>query len=752
MPSKEEVLEYIRTTPGKVGKRELARAFKITGANRALLNALLKDLAEDGEIERGHKRRFHGAGSLPEVTVVDVFGTDSDGELLARPVQWTHDDAPPRIYMNPTVRGDRALGVGDRALVKLKQSADGTYEGRAIRRLTAAPIRLLGVFEMTPEGARLRPTDRRQKSDYIVAKEHTGGATHGALVLAEPLPGKVFGLRPAKVIEVLGGMDNPKAISLIAINSHDIPCVFPEAALQEAEDAGPAPLGKREDLRDIPLVTIDGEDARDFDDAVFAEPDPNHEGGWHLIVAIADVSWYVRPNDPLDKEAYKRGNSVYFPDRVVPMLPEALSNGWCSLNPKVERPCLAVHMWIDKDGHRHKHKFVRGLMRSAARLTYERAQAARDGHPDDETGPLTDDVIAPLYGAYESLQRWREVRGTLELDIAERKVVVDDKGKVVKVVERERLDSHKLIEEFMIAANVAAAEELQRLKQPCMYRVHDLPNQEKLESLREFLGSLNLNLAKGQVIKPHHFNQILEKVKDTPESHLVSMVVLRSQAQAVYSPDNLGHFGLGLRNYAHFTSPIRRYSDLLVHRALVRGLRLGDGPLPDDQGIPEFVEIGEHISTTERRAAEAERDAVDRFTAAYLADNVGATFSGRINGVTRFGLFVTLDDSGADGLVPISTLPNDYYDHDEARHSLVGRATGRTYRLGEKVEVRLSEADPLTGSMVFHMMGGGEDGAPRPNAPLRRARMGAKKGRMSKLAKAGAPRIKGKAKPPRKGR
>ncbi|HEY9163964.1 MAG TPA: VacB/RNase II family 3'-5' exoribonuclease, partial [Magnetovibrio sp.] len=449
------------------------------------------------------------------------------------------------------------------------------------------------------------------------------------------------------------------------------------------------------------------EDARDFDDAVFAEPDtdPKNPGGWHIIVAIADVSWYVRPDDALDQDAYKRGNSVYFPDRVVPMLPEELSNGWCSLRPNEERPTIAAHMWIDADGKLLRHKFVRALIQSAARTTYTQIQKARDGQPDDLTTPLLDTVIAPLYGAYEVLLKARAERGVLELDLPERQIILDDEGNVAKVIERERFDSHKLIEEFMILANVAAAETLEGAKQPCMYRIHDEPSREKIESLGEFLASVSIPFAKGQVVRASHFNQILARVKDTANSHMVSEVVLRSQAQAEYNPDNLGHFGLALRRYCHFTSPIRRYADLLVHRALVRGLKLGEGGLEDDH--KDFHEMGEHLSVTERNASGAERDAVDRFTALYLSEKVGAVMKGRINGVTRFGLFVTLDDTGADGLVPIRTLPDDFYIHDEHRHTLCGRSNRLEFRLGEAVEVLIVEADPITGSTVFKMMEGG---------------------------------------------
>jgi len=711
LPSKQEVLEFIRSQPGHVGKRELARAFNLGGGDKIILKALLKELEADGAIERGRKRRFNRAGALPAVAVVEIVGTDDDGELLARPLVWEEEGRPPRIYMAPVPRGGVVAGIGDRVLAKLHQLRDGIWEGRAIRAVGKASARVLGVFEPLPDGGgRIRPTSRREKGEIAVARGDTMAAESGELVTADLLPGRHHGLRQAAVKERLGRLGAPKSVSLVAIHANDIPFQFPEDALAQAAAVGPAPMGERVDLRPLPLVTIDGEDARDFDDAVWAEADGD---GWRCIVAIADVSWYVRGGDALDRSAYQRGNSVYFPDRVVPMLPEELSNGWCSLKPGEDRPVIAVDFRIDRDGAKLSQRFLRGMMRSAARLTYARVQAARDGQADDCTLPLAETVIAPLYGAWAALAKAREARGVLELDLPERKVEIGEDGKVAAIAPRPRLDSHRLIEDFMIQANVCAAEELERLHQPCMYRVHDTPSPEKLESLREFLRSLELTLAKGQIIRPRHFNQILAKVAGTPNQPLVNEVVLRAQAQAVYAPDNIGHFGLALARYAHFTSPIRRYADLMVHRALVAGLRLGEGGLAAAEA-EKFAEAGTHISMTERRAATAEREAVDRYVTLFLADKVGASFAAKVSGVTRFGLFVTLAETGADGLVPVTTLPEDYYLHDEARHALVGKRTRRTFQLGQALTVVLAEADTLTGSMSFRLEGVAPRRAPPP--------------------------------------
>lgn len=690
-PSREQILEFVRDMPGNVGKREIARAFRLDATQKRELKQVLKQLEADGLLGKRRGRRYAPPEHLPNVAVIEVTGLDADGEPMARPLNWESDNEPPAIYV--AAGRETAPGRGDRLLARLTRLGDGSYEARTIRRLSSTPARVIGIFDVVDGEARIRPTSRRQKGDLIVRTGDTGGAEAGDLVRAEVMPGHRLGLRQARVVERLDSLDEDGSISLIAIHDHDIPMEFSPEAVDLAAAAGPAELAKRDDLRSIPLVTIDGPDARDFDDAVWAETDndPSNAGGW-----------YVRPGDALDREANKRGNSVYFPDRVVPMLPEALSNGWCSLVPGEDRPCLAAHLWINSEGHLIRHRFVRGLMRSAARLTYEEVQAVRDGEPADN--PLLDTVIGPLYGAYECLDKARRARHALDLEVPEKRIVLGDDGEVASIGERDRLDSHKLIEEFMITANIAAAETLEKLGQPCMYRIHDQPSLEKIQALSEFLESLGIRFAKGQAIKPDRFNTILHKVADTAQAHVVNQIILRTQSQAEYAPENIGHFGLALVKYSHFTSPIRRYADLLVHRALIEGARLGAGGL--DHREVDFDAVGEHISMTERRAAAAERDATDRYMARHLATKVGAVFEGRISGVTRFGLFVTLDESGADGLVPVSSLPEDYYRLDESRHCLVGRYSGQEYHLGEALTVRLQEASPITGGLIFAVMGG----------------------------------------------
>lgn len=558
------------------------------------------------------------------------------------------------------------------------------------------PQRVVGVLSKASNGWRLQSTNRRERGEYILHAKTNFHLEEGLLAVAEVVKGRGWA-KEAKLIELLDDVNAPRAVSLIAIATHDIPSEFSKAAIDEANAAQPVTPEGRVDLRNTPLVTIDGEDARDFDDAVFAEP---HGDGWHLIVAIADVAHYVKSGSALDEVAFKRGNSSYFPDRVVPMLPEALSNELCSLKPHVDRACMVAHMWLDKAGEMTRWQFVRGIMRSHARLTYNQVQHAIDGKPDDVTRPLLDPVIKNLYAAYKSLMQARVKRGTLELDLPERKVEIGSDGKLKSITIRDRFDSHKLIEEFMICANVAAAAQLEGTGGVCLYRVHDKPSELKLEGLRDFLDTLGISLVPMKQLHPRFLTQILEMSAGGPNAQVVNEMMLRSQAQAIYSPENIGHFGLALAKYAHFTSPIRRYADLIVHRGLIRACKLGDDELTAGE-IERLEKIAEHISMTERRSAAAERDAIDRYVTLFMADRVGATFSARVSGVARFGLFARLDETGADGIIPISTLPHDFYFHDEKRQALVGKRSGRVFQLAQPIQVRLEQADRLTGSMSF---------------------------------------------------
>jgi ribonuclease R len=701
------VIEFLRDHPEAAGSREIARAFGLAPSDRPALRDMLRRIERSGEVARGGNRKFAAGKHLPEIIAVERVGSDADGFPLVRPLTPTNK-AESAGFRLVAAAGDE-LKPGERALVRLIRSDSGDIAAEIVRRLDAEANRVVGVFRQTHDGGGvIVAADRRDRSEYRVLAHDAAGLADDELVVAEELPSRHFGKR-ARIIERLGPADAPGAISRMVIAASDIPVEFPPDALAEAAAARPVTdIAGRVDLRGLALVTIDGSDARDFDDAVWAAPDedPANPGGWHIIVAIADVAHYVTPGGALDREAARRGNSVYFPDRVVPMLPEALSNDLCSLVPGQDRPCVAAQLWIDASGRKRRHRFERGIMRSAARLTYESVQAAHDG--DAAPFPLAADRLAALYGAFAALDRARQARGALLLDLPEHRVVLDAAGRPIAIVPRARLDSHRLIEEFMILANVAAAEELEARGRACMYRVHDSPDPAKLAGLRDYLEELGIPgiaLAKGQVVRPALFNRILERAAATPEAGPINELVLRTQAQAAYSPNNIGHFGLALARYAHFTSPIRRYADLVVHRALT-----GD-TTPAREAGEALGGIAEHISATERRAAAAERNALDRYRAALLGGAIGTVFEGRVSGVAAFGLFATLPDSGADGLIPISTLPSDFYDHEPTRHRLVGRRSGQVFALGDALRVVLVEADAIGGRLVFRIA---ENGSARP--------------------------------------
>ncbi|MDJ0929880.1 ribonuclease R [Breoghania sp.] len=718
LPSREEILAFVAENPGKAGKREIARAFGLTGAAKIGLKQLLRELAEEGLVEKRH-RRLAMPGSLPPVFVANVTGRDADGELLGQPSRWYAEDGPvPAVLIVPDRhRNAPQPGVGDRALVRLGSGNPGeqaSHVARIIKILEKEKASILGVIRLK-EGdpvARLIPVDRKQK-ELPIDLGDLNEAKDDDLVAVETTRTGRYGTPKAKVIETIGSMKPEKAISMIALHEYGIRHVFPQAVLDEAERAKPVKPKGREDWRTLPLVTIDPPDAKDHDDAIYAEPDRDEANpdGWIVTVAIADVAAYVLPGSAMDREAHLRGNSVYFPDRVISMLPERISNDLCSLREGEDRPAMAVRMIFAADGRKKSHTFHRVIMRSAAKLAYAQAQDAVDGRTDDKTSPLLDPVLKPLWDAYACLKRGREVREPLDLDLPERKVLLTKGGFVDRVVVPERLDAHKLVEEFMIQANVVVAETLEKRRTPLLYRIHDASSPEKLESLRDFLSTLDIKLPKAGTLRPSHFNGILKHVEDTPNAELVNTVVLRSQAQAEYAPGNIGHFGLNLRCYAHFTSPIRRYSDLIVHRSLIRALDLGDDGLPD--GIDgKLKAIGSEISAIERQAMKAERSTIDRLIAHWLCDRIGARFTGRIAGVTKSGLFVQLNETGADGFIPASTLGADYYHYDERSHILVGRTTGETYRLGSRVEVKLVEAAPLAGALRFEMLSEGIKGRP----------------------------------------
>ena len=722
LPTKEQILDWIRENPTLSAKRDLARAFGIKGsAARVELKRMLREMEEAGSLERD-RRSYRGAGTLPPVTLLKVLAPDAQGDLFAAPMEWTEDAPAPVIQIIPQ-KGDPALGEGDRVLARLTkvEDEDCDYAARLIRRLGSNPLKVLGIFRKGAEGGRILPIDKGADKEWRVPADGMGGARDGELVEAEQVGPKRLGLPQARIVSRLGDPGSPKAVSLIAIHQHGIPDRFPDAAMAEADAAEPVPLGGREDLRGVPLVTIDPADARDRDDAVHAHADyETNPGGWVIWVAIADVAHYVTPGSALDREARRRGNSTYFPDRVVPMLPDTLSGDLCSLHEGVDRACLAVRMRVDAHGNKISHRFTRGLMRSVASLEYAQVQAAVDGQPDAATAPLVEDILKPLYGAYEALTAARKRREPLDLDLPERRIVLSDEGKVLSVAFKDRLEAHKLIEEFMVLANVAAAEELIRLKRPLLFRVHEEPSPEKLDALREVAQASGFTLAKGQVLKTAHLNRLLAQAEGSDFDELLNISTLRSMPQAYYAPENLGHFGLALKNYAHFTSPIRRYSDLIVHRALITGHGWGkDGLSAFD--IENLSETAQLISDCERRSMAAERDTTDRYLAAYLSDRIGATFTGRISGVQRFGLFVKLDETGADGLVPIREVGREFFHYDPDSQTLMGADTGLTLGVGQRVVVRLKEAVPVTGGLMLELLEIEDRGLPG-DKPARRGK------------------------------
>lgn len=749
VPSREEILAFIAEHPGQAGKREIARAFGLSGAAKIALKKELKALMEDGVLVR-HRKRLSKRGELPSVTVLVIHEVNSDGELVALPQQWDENELgePPRVLVLESRRPNAPKpGLGDRILARITEppDADGDFAhaARPMKLLEKKNPPVLGIFRTIlvdgrKSGGRIVPVSKKQ-DEIIVDLAGAGDARDGDLVEVEITKAGRHGLKRGRVKESLGNLDNEKAVSMIAIHAHEIPHIFPSSVLAAAEAAEPANWDKRDDWRHLPFVTIDPADAKDHDDALYAEPDPEpgNEGGFLLYVAIADVSYYVRPGSLLDKEALLRGNSVYFPDRVVPMLPERISNDLCSLKEGVDRPALGLRIRLDRSGRKKQHSFHRVMIKSAAKLAYPEAQAAIDAKPgvaiSETTSALLDPVLKPLWACYEAMKKARAAREPLDLDLPERKILLKPDGTVDRVIVPDRLDAHRLVEECMIQANVAAAETLEKHKTPLIYRVHDTPSLQKLEALREFLTSIDLNITKSGNLRPSHFNHILKRVRDTTHADLVNQVILRSQSQAEYNPDNIGHFGLNLKRYAHFTSPIRRYADLIVHRALVDALSLGPGGLPKDAEAG-LKTVAEQISGTERRAMSAERDTIDRLISAFMADRIGADFTGRIAGVTSAGLFVKLSDTGADGFVPISTLGDDYFVYDQISQALVGERTGISHRLGDLVEVRLIEAAPLAGALRFELL---SEGVKRPGVEAKRSIRGTRRRR-------GAPPYAGK--------
>jgi len=691
LPTRQQIMDFIAGSDRPAGKREIARAFGLTAQEKIALKALLKDMADEGLIDSAPGRAFHKMGGVPKVTVLRVADVDDGGNVWAVPERWEAETPPPRLRVRERKRG--ALAIGARILARTEEAGSG-WIAHPMKSLAPSSEQMIGVLRGEGERLWLQGVEKKERREFPVSD--AGGAEAGDLVLAERAgrPPRIT----ARVVQRLGDPFAPRSFSLIAIHQFGIPDRFSEGAMEEAARVARQPLGEgREDLTHLPIVAIDPADARDHDDAVWAAPDddPANEGGWKAIVAIADVSFYVRPGSALDRDARARGNSVYFPDRVVPMLPEVLSADVCSLKQGEDRAALACHLQVTKGGALKSWRFTRATVRIAANIAYEDAQATIDAG----AGPMLE-ALRPLWGCWQALAAARDKREPLNLDLPERRVVLDEKGRIMSVAPRERLDAHRLIEDYMIAANVAAAKALEAKKAPVMYRVHEPPAREKLVALKDYLDTFDISFALGQVIRPATFNRIIDKVGEADFRPQIMEQVLRTQTQAYYAPANHGHFGLALGSYAHFTSPIRRYADLMVHRALVSAYALGPGGLNGDE---DFERIGEAISSLERRAMEAERDTIDRYVAAYLAERVGEVVEARITGVVNFGFFATVEGVGGDGLMPVRDLGGEYFRFDEASRRLVGETSGEEYALGQHLQLRLAEANPVSGALRFEL-------------------------------------------------
>ncbi len=687
IPSREAILEALRRLGRPAGFEALAAALGVEGErDLTALTRRLRAMERDGQLLRDRRGRY-GIPERMDLVAGRVIG-HPDGFGFLVPEEGGGED----LFLPP--REMRAVMHGDRVLARVTGiDARGRREAAVVEVLERAHKTVVGRYRTAHRMGFLTPSDRRIPQDIAIPPGDELGARDGQIAVAEIVtPPTRRTLAVGRLIEVLGDHLAPGMETEVAIRAHEIPHVWPQDVLEEAARL-PAQVSEedkhgREDLRALPLVTIDGEDARDFDDAVFAERTAR---GFRLVVAIADVAHYVRPGSALDREAYARGNSVYFPRRVIPMLPEQLSNHLCSLNPQVDRLCMACEIEVSRTGRLGRYRFFEAVMRSHARLTYTlaaRILVERDTALRREYAALVP-PLEDLYALYRVLHAERLKRGAVDFELPETRIVFDDHGRIRKILPLERNDAHRLIEECMLAANVCAADYLQRHNVPAPFRVHEGPPPDKLAALREFLAGLGLSLGGGDRPQARHYAKLLKAVQRRPDARLVQMVLLRSLAQAVYSPDNIGHFALGYPHYAHFTSPIRRYPDLVIHRA-IKCLLAGEKPPLTRE---EAERIGVHCSMTERRADEATREAVRFLKAQYMQAHVGETFDGIISGVTSFGLFVELSEVYVDGLVHITALGDDYFHFDPAHHRLLGERTRRVFRLGDKLAVRVVRVD-----------------------------------------------------------
>ncbi len=717
IPSREFILDYLDARGASLNREELSAGLGLeTEENLEALRRRLRAMVRDGQLLCDRRGRYAPTRRLDLVRGRVVGHPDGFGFLVP-------DEGGGDLFLS--ARQMRSIMHGDRVLAHVVGvDRRGRREGAVVEVLERNTQQVVGrFFEEAGVGA-VAPENKRLVHDVVIPPEGRNGAQDGQIVVADIVeqPSQ-RGLPVGRVVEVLGDHMAPGMEIDVAIRAGGLPNTWSEAVKAEITDLGPevpeAAKQDRTDLRDVALVTIDGADARDFDDAVYCEPTPK---GWRLLVAIADVSHYVEPGSALDQEARERGTSVYFPERVIPMLPEVLSNGLCSINPKVDRLCMVCEMLVDREGKVFRSRFMEGVMRSHARLTYDQVAAmlvdGDAGLRSKFAGVLPH--LENLYDLFKVLRRRRQKRGAIDFETTETRIVFGPERKIERIVPVQRNDAHLIIEECMILANVCAAKYLDRHRIPTLYRVHERPEAEKIMELREFLGEFGLQLRGGPEPEPRHFAELLRKVQDRPDRHLIQTVMLRSLKQAKYTPDNEGHFGLAHEAYAHFTSPIRRYPDLLVHRAIRYVLRSGKqkplmqrairrvlggksaGFLYDHEAM---VVNGEHCSMTERRADEATRDAVSWLKCEFMMDKVGDSFDGTISAVTSFGVFVELDDIYVEGLVHVTALGEDYFHFDPVGHRMQGERTGRSYRLGDRVRVRVMRVDLDERKIDFELSG-----------------------------------------------
>ncbi|WP_230474727.1 ribonuclease R [Dyella monticola] len=701
IPSREAILALLEERGELLTQARIAEALKLDDEySIAALTKRLTAMVRDGQLLLGRRDGYAPARKLDLIPGVVLANAEGYGFL--RP-----DEGGDDLYLSPYQM--RSVLHGDRVLASVVgMDRRGRRQGSIVEVLQRRSPRLVGRVVIENGVTLVVPDDRRLHQDVMIAPGQERGARSGQIVVAEITDPPAAYRGPLGVIRtVLGERLQPSLLVDMAIASYDLPHEWPPQVLREAEEVEPevtpAEREGRTDLRKLPLVTIDGADARDFDDAVYAEP--RRGGGWRLVVAIADVSHYVPVDSALDKEAYERSTSTYFPGFVVPMLPETLSNGICSLNPKVERLCMVCDMQVDATGEVTKSKFYDAVMLSHARLTYDKVWQAVGLREADARHELADVLpqLENLHALYKAMAEQRRRRGAIDFETPEVKFRLDQTGEVQAVGAVVRNDAHKLIEECMIAANVQAAEFLSKRKIPALYRAHEPPPAEKYEDLQQFLREFKLRMPPLEDVTPGDFADVLRMVKDRPERELIQSVLLRAQSMAAYQPDNRGHFGLALEAYAHFTSPIRRYPDLLVHRAIRHALK-GGKPSAYHYSDATMAAMAVHCSQRERRAEEAERDVDERFRCAWMAKHVGEEFEGVVTGVTSFGLFVELDESKVSGLVHISQLSNDYYHFDPIRHLLKGERSGLQFRLGDHVRVQVLRASLEDRKIDFRLM------------------------------------------------